>query len=234
MLERALRRSGLPVSFTGGFHPLPRLQLALPLPLGVEGEGEWLDLEFTVSVDPEAARQALAAVLPSEFRLLSASEVPVAAPSLSQELESARWRFRLRPAATGGGHGHEGDHAGTGRAGGLMEKAGSWPSADAWDQAINAVLKAPSLPWRDQDKKGRPRERECRPYLLSLRSTPPPASAIAASPEPLGLNLDLEAAIDPQGRSLRPDQVAHWLADVLAIPLAVDGVSRQQLRLRAC
>ena len=35
MLERALRRSGLPVSFSGGFHPLPRLQLALPLPLGV-------------------------------------------------------------------------------------------------------------------------------------------------------------------------------------------------------
>ncbi|MFM7515090.1 MAG: TIGR03960 family B12-binding radical SAM protein, partial [Cyanobium sp.] len=37
LLERALRRTGLPVSFTGGFHPLPRLQVALALPLGVEG-----------------------------------------------------------------------------------------------------------------------------------------------------------------------------------------------------
>ena len=46
MLERSLRRSGLPVSFTGGFHPLPRLQLALALPLGVEAHGEWMDLEF--------------------------------------------------------------------------------------------------------------------------------------------------------------------------------------------
>jgi hypothetical protein len=52
--------------------------------------------------------------------------------------------------------------------------------------------------------------------------------------EPLRLDLELEAAIDPQGRSLRPDQVAHWLAEALACPLAVDSVRRQRLRLKAC
>lgn len=103
MLERALRRSGLPVSFTGGFHPLPRLQLALPLPLGVEGEGEWFDLEFTTPLDPEPARQALAAVLPAEFRLLSAAVVPLADPNLSQQLEAALWSFSLQPGPPGSG-----------------------------------------------------------------------------------------------------------------------------------
>jgi hypothetical protein len=232
MLERALRRSGLPVSFTGGFHPLPRLQLALPLPLGVEGEGEWLDLEFTAPIDPEAARQALAAVLPAEFRLLSATEVPVAAPSLSQELEAAQWRFSLRPAATNEGQGAK--DAGPRMPRTLPEGVGSWPPAEAWDRAINAVLNAPTLPWRDQDKKGRPRERDCRPYLLALRTTPPKVAAVSRAWEPLRLDLELEAAIDPQGRSLRPDQVAYWLAEALAIPLAVDSVRRQRLRLRPC
>jgi len=238
MLERALRRSGLPVSFTGGFHPLPRLQLALPLPLGVEGEGEWLDLEFTQPIDPEAARQALAAVLPAEFRLLSASAVPVAGPSLSQELEAARWRFRLRPAATAEGQTIEGEN-GPGMPRNLPEGVGSWPRAEAWDRAISTVLNAPALPWRDQDKKGQPRERDCRPYLLSLLITPSEAPEIneaswAPDPQRLDLELELEAAIDPQGRSLRPDQVAHWLADALALPLRVEAARRQQLRLRPC
>jgi hypothetical protein len=233
MLERALRRSGLPVSFTGGFHPLPRLQLALPLPLGVEGEGEWLDLEFTAPLDPEAARQALEAVLPAEFRLLSATTVAVAAPSLSQELEAAQWRFSLRPAATGAGQ--DANAAGPGMPRSLPEGVGSWPPAEAWDRAINTVLNAPTLPWRDKDKKGRARERDCRPYLLALRtSTTPKATAATRALEPLRLDLELEAAIDPQGRSLRPAQVAHWLAEALAFPLAVDGVRRQRLRLRPC
>jgi hypothetical protein len=232
MLERALRRSGLPVSFSGGFHPLPRLQLALPLPLGVEGEGEWLDLEFTAPIDPEAARQALAAVLPAEFRLLSATMVPVASPSLSQELEAAQWRFSLRPAATNEEQGAK--DAGPGMPRTLPEGLGSWPPAEAWDRAINAVLNAPTLPWRDQDKKGRPRERDCRPYLLALRTTTPKAAAASRALEPLRLDLELEAAIDPQGRSLRPDQVAYWLAEALAIPLTVDSVRRQRLRLRSC
>jgi hypothetical protein len=232
MLERALRRSGLPVSFSGGFHPLPRLQLALPLPLGVEGEGEWLDLEFTAPLDPEAARQALAAVLPAEFRLLSATMVPVASPSLSQELEAAQWRFSLRPAATNEEQGAK--EAGPGMPRTLPEGLGSWPPAEAWDRAINAVLNAPTLPWRDQDKKGRPRERDCRPYLLALRTTTPKAAAASRALEPLRLDLELEASIDPQGRSLRPDQVAYWLAEALAIPLTVDSVRRQRLCLKPC
>jgi radical SAM-linked protein len=233
MLERALRRSGLPVSFTGGFHPLPRLQLALPLPLGVEGEGEWLDLEFTAPIDPEAARQALAEVLPAEFRLLSATVVPVAAPSLSQELVAAQWRFSLRPAATGEAQGAKAGDAGLEMQRSLPERVESWPPAEAWDRAINTVLNAPTLPWRDQDKKGRPRERDCRPYLLALRTTTE-AGAASRALEPLRLDLELEAAIDPQGRSLRPDQVAHWLAEALARPLAVDAVRRKQLSLRPC
>jgi hypothetical protein len=228
------------VSFSGGFHPLPRLQLALPLPLGVEGEAEWFDLEFTAPLDPEVARQVLSAVLPAEFRLLSATEVPVAAPSLSQELEATLWRFTLRPRPAGSGS-IGADRSGL--EGSVLEAhpplgSGAVPDFDAWRRAIGALLTADSLTWRDQDKKGRPRARDCRPYLLDLRLTAFPADpggpGARAEAGEGAVELALEAAIDPQGRSLRPEQVAHWLVEQLGCPLQLQGVRRQQLRLRAC
>ena len=97
MLERALRRSQLPVSFTGGFHPLPRLQLALALPLGAEADSDWLDLSFTEVVQPEQLMDRLAPLLPEGFALLEAHGVPVKSPALSQMLQSAHWRLCLQP-----------------------------------------------------------------------------------------------------------------------------------------
>ena len=207
LLERALRRTGLPVSYTGGFHPLPRLQLALSLPLGVEGLGEWMDLEFTQPVDPAAVREGLQAELSPEFALLSAAEVPVFGPSLSQELVAARWRFSL---------------------------VGTALSPEHWQQAIAALLDRPTLIWHDTDKKGRPRERDCRPALLRLSldtHTPTPLNTAAAHG---AMTLAAEAAIDPQGRSLRPQQIQHWLAELLNQPLRLGVVQRQALLLRTC
>ena len=199
MLERALRRSGLPVSFTGGFHPLPRLQLALPLPLGVEGDGEWLDLEFTQAVDPAAVREQLQPQLPSEFQLLSAARVPVFGVSLSQELGAAQWSFVLQP------------------------EAGEDVSPEQWQQARASLLAAESLIWQDTDKKGRPRSRDCRPFLLELQMTSGTDGVQRCS---------LRAAIDASGRSLRPEQVQHWIAERLGQSLTLTALRRQALLLK--
>jgi radical SAM-linked protein len=200
------------VSFTGGFHPLPRLQFALSLPLGVEGLGEWFDLEFTElleRLDTETTRRALQNELPAEFQLLSVSAVPVSAPSLSQEVIRAQWRFTLQaPAAA----------------------AGPWPLPDAWDAAIADLLQADALIWNDTDKKGRPRTRDCRPALLQLRRS---GEGPIGSSSP-ALRLDLEAAVDPAGRSLRPEHIAHWLGERLALSLESTQVQRRSLVLRPC
>jgi radical SAM family uncharacterized protein/radical SAM-linked protein len=207
MLERSLRRSGLPVSYSGGFHPLPRLQLALPLPLGVEGEGEWLDLEFTETLDPGAARARLQRELPPEFQLLSAAVVPSFGPSLSQDLAAAHWCFELR-------------------AGAPLPA----PSRAAWRQAVAALLAAGSLIWQDTDKKGRPRQRECRPALLDLRLLHSEGVAAEALPH---VQLALAAAVDGAGRSLRPDQLAHWLGSELGRPLHCARQRRTALLLES-
>jgi hypothetical protein len=200
LLERALRRSGLPVSFTGGFHPLPRLQLALPLPLGVEGLGEWMDLEFVDCVDPAAVRSRLQAELPPGFQLLSAQSVEVFGASLSQQLEGARWRIQLKPASDQ-----------------------DLPSLGQWQQAVAALLAAPALIWQDTDKKGRPRQRDCREALLGLSVTMEAAGSVM---------LELDAAIDSSGRSLRPEQLQHWLAQELNRTLFLGRLQRQALLLK--
>jgi radical SAM-linked protein len=200
LLERALRRSALPVSFTGGFHPLPRLQLALPLPLGVEGLGEWLDLEFVELVAPAAVRARLQVELPQEFQLLSAESVEVFGPSLSQQLMAARWQIQLTPAPDP-----------------------ILPSLEQWQQAVAAVLAAPSLIWQDTDKKGRPRQRDCREALLGLGLNLEPGGSVM---------LELDAAIDASGRSLRPEQLQHWLSEQLDRPLYLGRLRRQALHLK--
>jgi radical SAM family uncharacterized protein/radical SAM-linked protein len=206
LLERALRRTGVPVSFTGGFHPLPRLQVALALPLGVEGTGEWLDLEFTEVVEPAAVRARLQTELPPGLQLLSVAVVPSFGPSLSQELHQAHWRFSLR-----------------------VEGAPAL-QPEAWDAAIAALLAAAELSWQDTDKKGRPRQRDCRPELLNLRRVDP--RVCPGAPAPDALVLELEAAIDAAGRSLRPSQVSHWLAQHLGCELVVGHQCRTALLLR--
>jgi hypothetical protein len=104
------------------------------------------------------------------------------------------------------------------------------PPGEPWQTAVVALLQAASLPWHDTDKKGRPRQRDCRPYLLDLELLSP-AEPGAAAPE---ATLRLQAAIDPQGRSLRPQQLAHWLGDALGRPLRVVEAQRRELVLRAC
>jgi hypothetical protein len=65
--------------------------------------------------------------------------------------------------------------------------------------------------------------------LLNLRIVSPPTDELGGA-----IGLDLEAAIDPQGRSLRPAQLAHWLGAALALDLAAETVVRRALRLRPC
>jgi radical SAM family uncharacterized protein/radical SAM-linked protein len=71
-LYRSLRRSGLPLSFSSGFHPLPRVSFHGALPLGVESLTEVMDVELAEPV-PEARLVAtLNLVLPPGVKILEA------------------------------------------------------------------------------------------------------------------------------------------------------------------
>lgn len=72
---RGLRRSGLPLHFSQGYHPLPRVAFHGALPVGVESLAETLDLELTQPVPEDAICQNLSDALPSGLKILTATRL---------------------------------------------------------------------------------------------------------------------------------------------------------------
>ena len=83
MFERACRRAGIPLSFTGGYSPKPRITFALSMPTGTEALAEWLDLELTQAWSPEEIRDSLNSQLPSGIIVVDSWKVPVDVPALN-------------------------------------------------------------------------------------------------------------------------------------------------------
>ncbi len=90
--ERVFRRVGLPLAYSHGFHPQPRIQFASALPVGVEGEQELLDLWLTQRVEPQAWQAPIARNLPPGFALLDLREVDLKAPAMQAVLRQAVYR----------------------------------------------------------------------------------------------------------------------------------------------
>jgi len=96
-LQRALRRAGIPLAFTQGFNPQPRLSLAQALAVGVEGLRELGDLELTQRMGPEEMLAAWNRQLPPELKILRAWEAPLNGPSLSAGVRGAVYQIQLTP-----------------------------------------------------------------------------------------------------------------------------------------
>ncbi len=92
-LERALRRAGVPMAFSAGFHPHQKISYAGAAPTGAASEAEYFEISVTQRVDPEALRAALDAALPDGLDIL---EVVEAGPgSLAERLEGSVWRIEF-------------------------------------------------------------------------------------------------------------------------------------------
>ncbi|MEP0764077.1 MAG: DUF2344 domain-containing protein [Chloroflexota bacterium] len=92
--ERTLRRAELPVEYTRGFSPRPRLQFAAALPVGLTSEAELLDVWLTerVPLEPASALiERLNATSPAGLRTLQVVEVPIKAPALPPQVISAEY-----------------------------------------------------------------------------------------------------------------------------------------------
>ena len=77
--ERALRRAGVPIAYSQGFTPHPKISYASAAPTGVASEAEYLEIGLQAAVDPEELRAALDAALSPGLDVLEAVESPPAA-----------------------------------------------------------------------------------------------------------------------------------------------------------
>ncbi|MFK3984032.1 TIGR03936 family radical SAM-associated protein [Micromonospora sp. NPDC050397] len=91
--ERALRRSGVPVAFSQGFTPHPKISYASAAPTGTASEAEYLEVGLQAEVDPDLLRVALDAALSPGLDVL---EVVVArGGSLADRIDASHWRVEL-------------------------------------------------------------------------------------------------------------------------------------------
>jgi radical SAM-linked protein len=146
MWERALRRAGLPVAFTEGFTPRPKISFGLALPTGAESIAEYVDIELqreivADDVDLETLPARLSEALPTGFDVLVAAGREPGVDSLQEAVTSCTWELwsPLLSAA---------DHLDAGR---LLE-------------STELVL--------ERERKGKRSADDVRPMILDLRPDP--------------------------------------------------------------
>ncbi len=128
VFHRALRRSNLPIHYTGGEHPHPKSAFSSALPVGVESLAEYMDLWFSRVPTARDVEEGLNAVLPEGISVLDARPIPLNAPSLEQSIAWMEYALTF-PEAT--------------------------PSPDELKQMMEAFYDGSSAPERASGKDGR-------------------------------------------------------------------------------
>lgn len=124
--QRALTRADMPLAYSEGFNPHPRILLAVPLSLGVTSEAELMDLFLTRPVTPHYFSTALGQQLPPGIKILGVSPVGLNLPSLQSSIRFVEYRVVVETE---------------------KEKAET-------ESKLNALLDMESLPWQHQRDTG--------------------------------------------------------------------------------
>lgn len=197
--ERALRRVSVPLAYTAGFSPRPKIAFGLALPTGHESTAEFVDLDlddarinertagsFAVSALPTA----LSAALPTGFDVTAAALIEDREQSLQHQVTSCRWE---------------------------IEAVGATPAE--LEELIGAALAAETLVIT-RTRKGREVTDDIRPSINHL--APLPADAAQIEPTTIGtalLEAELFTTLPGQPRSVRPTELLRGLSTDLELGL---------------
>lgn len=140
--ERALRRAEVPVAYSEGFSPRPKLSFGLALSVGCESFAEYLDVRLDATAyDVGRLPGRLSEALPGGMDVLAAVAVEQGTPSLQESVTSCGWTLELVDA-----------------------------DLDDVDARCRAALAAEELPYV-RERKGREEPDDLRPHLLALAPT---------------------------------------------------------------
>lgn len=98
-LERAIRRAGLPIAYSAGFSPHPKISYANSAPTGAASEAEYVEIGLTEERDPDSVRRDLDASLPPGLDIVDA--VVARTSDFASRLEASRWRIELPEVSAG-------------------------------------------------------------------------------------------------------------------------------------
>ncbi|MFK5646278.1 TIGR03936 family radical SAM-associated protein [Ornithinimicrobium sp. LYQ121] len=148
-LERAVRRAGLPVAYSAGFHPHPKISYANAAPTGAASEAEFVEVSLTRVLDPSSLVAPLDAALPEGLDVLEVSDSADLPGALAEHLQGSLWEMRFRGGAEQAGR---------------VEREGV-------RSAVAALLAAPELHVSRMMKKGA-RELDVRAAVVGLELAP--------------------------------------------------------------
>ncbi|MFN8434775.1 MAG: TIGR03936 family radical SAM-associated protein [Anaerolineales bacterium] len=93
--ERALRRADLPISYSQGFHPQPKMSLAAALPLGFSSRAEVIDVRLNEEIPTEEIFSRLKDNLPPDIKVTDVKSVDERLPALQTQVLSAAYDVHL-------------------------------------------------------------------------------------------------------------------------------------------
>lgn len=137
--ERAFRRARIPLAYSEGFSPHPRISLAAPLPVGVTSEAELMDIMLSRWVSPQWFTDAVNQQLTPGFGILGVFPISPTISSLQSRLRYAEYR---------------------------VEVSADKETHDA-ESAISRLLSLESLPWQHKRDTGQ-RNYDLRPLIDDL------------------------------------------------------------------
>ncbi|HEY9696641.1 MAG TPA: TIGR03960 family B12-binding radical SAM protein [Trichocoleus sp.] len=212
LFDRAVRRAAIPISFTGGFHPGPRISIASALPLGTTSQGEIVDFDLTQVMDIDEFQQKLAVQLPEDIPLYQVKSIAPDTPSATQLLERAEYWIAVQA---------------------VVEDEAFVPPVADWQTWIAMIL-ATSEIWVEQTtKSGKVRQVNLRDRLDSLEPVD------LTHLETIRSGLSFEGAIGLRyvgscrndGTLLRPEHLLRMLEQVSQHQFQLCHAHRHQLFL---
>ncbi|NEQ32898.1 MAG: TIGR03960 family B12-binding radical SAM protein [Leptolyngbya sp. SIO4C5] len=211
LLDRAVRRASLPLAFTGGYHPGPRISPAMALPLGATSTGEVVDFELTEILDTEAFQQRLQAQLPAEMPIYQVESVSLQSPSATKVLERAEYWLLIQ----------------------TVDQAA--PTPEQWQIWLQAVSETAEIWAEHRTKSGKPKRVNLRDRLFELALLEPEL-AVSASVKLQPTTAEQTAlrfmgSCRNDGTLLRPEQVITMLEQVTQQAFQLLHVHRQRLIL---
>jgi len=95
LLFRALRRTGIPLTYTSGFNAHIKSSFSPALPLGFSSDAEYLELFLDNRVDTEKLKQDMQRQLPEGILLLGIERLPVVSKSLARRMRAVEYEVNL-------------------------------------------------------------------------------------------------------------------------------------------
>jgi radical SAM-linked protein len=94
--ERTARRAELPLAYSQGFHPQPKMNIAAALPLGFSSRCEVMDMRLQNDISLEGLSEKLQNTLPTGIRVLKIERVDDREPALQTQVGSAEYEVTLK------------------------------------------------------------------------------------------------------------------------------------------